>query len=143
MMSKAIDLSSDVQRVAHLLDVFVEQAGKGFPALAMNNRLPPILEVEQAQYMRLLLLAAADGLITTIAQRANDGADKKYVHFPYELTEAGELYLDAWQEKGRKDPRWPNAWIALQKSGKPLTPANMLGCMRERGPHSRAAKLAG
>ncbi len=144
MASKAIDLSTDVQRVAHLLDVFIEEANKGLPALAMNNRLPRILEVEQSEYMRLLLLAAADGLITTIARREADGADKKYVHFPHRLTRAGELYLDAWRARGKDDRRWPNAWIALEKSDKPLTPANMLGCLRvtAKGLPCRAAKLA-
>ena len=144
MMSTAIDLSSDVQRVAHLLDVLIEEAGKGFPALAMNNRLPSILEVEQAEYMRLLLLAAADGLVTTIAQRGNDGANKEYVHFPYRLTEAGEHYLDAWRTRGKNDRHWATAWLALEKSEKPHTPANMLGCLRARakGPPNRAAKLA-
>ena len=69
MASRVLDRSSDVQRVADLLDVFIEEANKGLPALAMNNHLPPILEVEQSEYKRLLLLAASDGLITTIAQR--------------------------------------------------------------------------
>ena len=130
MMSKAIVLSSDVQRVAHLLDVFIEEANKGFPALAMNNRLPSILDAEQAEYTRLLLLAAADGLITTVAQRANDGAGKKDTLFPYQLTDAGELYFDAWRARGINDRRWPNAWLALEKSDKPLTPSNMLGLLR-------------
>ena len=142
MMSKAIVLSSDVQRVAHLLDVFIEEANKGFPALAMNNRLPSILDVEQAEYTRLLLLAAADGLITTVSQRGNDGGNKKDTLFPYQLTEAGGLYLDAWRARGKNDRRWPNAWLALEKSDKPLTPANMLGCLRveAKGPPGRVAK---
>ena len=130
MASRVLDRSSDVQRVADLLDVFIEEANKGLPALAMNNRLPPILEVEQAEYMRLLLLAAANGLITTIARREAGQGGNNYGHFPYRLTEAGELCLDAWRAKGRNDRRWPNAWLALEKSGKPLTPANMLGCLR-------------
>lgn len=144
MASTAIDLSSDVQRVAYLLDVFIEEANKGFPTLAMNNHLPRILAVEQPEYMRLLLLAATDGLITTIASSQADGADNRFVHFPHLLTRAGELYLDAWRAKGKDDRRWPNAWIALEKSDKPLTPANMLGFLgaATKGPLSRIAKLS-
>lgn len=130
MPSTAINRPSDVQLVADLLHVFVQQANKGLPALAMNNHLPSILEVEQSEYIRLLLLAAADGLITTIVQGEMDRGGKNRVHYPHLLTDAGELYLEAWRGKGGKDRRWPDAWVALQKSGKPLTPANMLGNLR-------------
>ena len=142
MNIKAIVLSSDVDRVAHLLDIFIGEANKGYPAIAMNQRLPRILEIAEAEYMRLLLLAVADGLITTVAKPANEGADTKDALFPHKLTEAGELYLEAWQDKGPIDPRWPNAWIALEKSGKPLTPANMLGYLREKGSPGRRAQRA-
>ena len=132
MMNIAIDRSSDVQRVADLLDVFIQEANKGLPALAMNQHLPPILEIEQAEYSRLLLLAAADGLITTMAQRETGQGENHYAHFRHQLTKAGDLYLAAWRAKGRNDRRWPNAWLALEKSGKPLTPANLLGCLQAK-----------